>query len=239
MKKLAMISLCFLLTGSFLSAQTLEDVLKEHFSAIGQDKLLKVNTIKVTGKLVQAGLEIPFIQMAARPAGIRVEATLQGLTLIQTYDGKEGWNINPFAGITEPQPMGEDEMKQMKYQADLDGMLWNWKDKGFTVTLEGQEEVEGTNCFKIKIVTPEGDIFTNYLDAESYIPVRTHAKVKVQGNESEADTYFSNYMVVEGIAIAGQTVTKIGGQIANTIVSEKVELNVDLDKSLFGKPEKK
>lgn len=239
MKKLATLSLCFLLVGSFLSAQTLEDVLKAHFSAIGQDKLLKVNTIKVTGKLVQAGLEIPFIQMAARPAGIRVEATFQDLTLIQTYDGKEGWNINPFAGITDPQPMGEDELKQLKYQADLDGMLWNWKEKGYTVTLEGQEEDEGTNCFKIKIVTPEGDTFTTYLDAESYIPVRTNAKVKVQGNESEADTYFSNYMMVEGIAIAGQTVTKIGGQIANTIVSEKVELNVDLDKSLFGKPEKK
>ncbi|MFH0760061.1 MAG: hypothetical protein V2A67_00985 [Bacteroidota bacterium] len=239
MKKLVMISMCFLLTGSLLSAQTLDDVLKEHFAAIGQDKLIKTNTIRVTGKLVQAGLEIPFIQMAARPAGIRVEATLQGLTLIQTYDGKEGWNINPFAGITEPQPMGEDEMKQMKYQADLDGMLWSWKDKGYTVTLEGQEEVEGTNCFKIKIVTPEGDTFTNYLDAESYIPVRTNAKVKVQGNESEADTYFSNYMMVEGIAIAGQSVTKIGGQIANTIVTDKVELNVDLDKSLFGKPEKK
>jgi len=238
MKKQVLITLCLFLTGSLLSAQTLDEVLKAHFSAMGQDAVLKVNTMKVTGKLVQAGLEIPFIQMTARPSGLRVEATLQGLTLIQTYNGKEGWNINPFAGITDPQPMSADEMKTYKYQADMDGILWNWKEKGLTVTLDGQEEVEGTNCYKIKIGTPEGDTYTNYLDTEDYILVRTNAKIKLQGNETESDNYFSNYMMVEGIAIPGKSVTKINGQIANTIVTEKVELNVDLDPSLFGKPGK-
>ncbi|MFA5816067.1 MAG: hypothetical protein WC865_10645 [Bacteroidales bacterium] len=239
MKKLAILfSVLMLVSGTFLSAQSLDDVLKEHFSAIGQDKLLKVNSIKTTGKMVTQGMEIPFIQMSKRPDCFRVEGTFQGLSFIQTYNGKEGWSLNPFAGVTEPQPFTEDELKSMKYSADIDGMLWNWKDKGYTATLEGKEDMEGTSCFKVKLVTKDGDAFTYYLDGDSYMMIRSNTKVKVQGNETETDTYYSNYMQVEGIAIPGKVDTKMNGQVVMTIVTDKVEINPDLDKALFEKPTK-
>ena len=239
MKKLVILfSVMMLGSSTFIFAQSLDDVLKEHFAAIGQEKLLKVNTIKTTGKLVQGGMEIPFIQMSKRPSGVRIEGTFQGLSFIQTYNGKEGWNLNPFAGVTEPQPMGEDELKNMKYTADIDGMMWNWKDKGSTVTLEGKEDMEGTSCLKIKLVTKEGDVFVNYLDADSYMMIRTNTKVKVQGNETESDTYYSNYTQVEGLAMPGKIDTKMNGQVVMTIVTDKVEVNIELDKALFEKPVK-
>lgn len=239
MKKLAILfSALMLVSGTFLSAQSLDDVLKEHFKAIGQEKLLKVNSLKATGKLLQGGVEIPFVQTAMRPDKMRVEGTFQGLTFVQTYNGKEGWNINPFAGVTEPQPMGEDELKTMKYSSDIDGMLWNTKDKGYTITLEGKEDMEGTSCFKIKLVTKEADAFMYYIDSDSYMMIRTNTKVKVQGNEVESDTYFSNYMQVEGLAMPGKIDTKMNGQVVMTIVTDKFELNLDLDKALFEKPAK-
>ncbi len=137
-------------------AQSLDDILKEHFSAIGQDSIIKVNTQKLTGKMIQGGIEIPFIQMAKRPDKIRVEGTFQGLTFIQTYNGKEGWSLNPFAGVTDPQPRSEDDLKGMHYQADMDGMLWNWNEKGYTVTFDGKDDMEGTSCFKIKLDAKRG-----------------------------------------------------------------------------------
>jgi len=239
MKKISVLfSALMLVSGSFLSAQSLDDVLKEHFSAIGQENLLKVNGIKTIGKLVQSGLEIPFIQIAKRPDCVRVEGTFQGLTFIQNYNGKEGWNLNPFAGITEPQPLNGDELKSMKYSADIDGMLWNWKDKGYTVTLDGKEDMEGTSCFKIKLVTSAGDSFTYYLDSDSYMMIRTNTKVKVQGNETDSDTYFSNYMQVNGLAVPGKIDTKMNGQLVMTVVTDKVEIDPTLDKALFEKPVK-
>ncbi|MFA6128751.1 MAG: hypothetical protein WC699_15735 [Bacteroidales bacterium] len=239
MKKFAILfSAMMLISGTFVFAQSLDDVLKQHFSAIGQDKLVKVNSFKTIGKLVQSGMEIPFIQMAKRPDLLRVEGTFQGLTFIQTFNGKEGWNLNPFAGATEPQPMSEDELKSLRYSADIDGMLWNWKDKGYTVTLEGKEDMEGTSCFKVKLVTKDADSFTYYLDSDSYMMIRTNTKVKVQGNDTESDTYYSNYMQVEGMAMPGKVDTKMNGQVVMTIVTDKVEINPELDKSLFEKPAK-
>jgi hypothetical protein len=68
--------------------------------------------------------------------------------------------------------------------------------------------------------------------------IRTNTKVKVQGNDSESDTYYSNYMQVEGLAMAGKIETKMNGQVVMTIITDKVELNMDLDKTLFEKPAK-
>ena len=237
MKKITtLLSVLLLGTGITLTAQSLDDVLKDHFSATGQDNLLKTNSQKVTGKMVQSGLEIPFVQITKRPGKVRVEATLQNLTLIQTFNGTEGWTINPFAGVTDPQPMSEDEVKSMKYNSDMDGMLWNWKEKGYTVTLEGEEDMEGTPCYVIKIVTGTGDTFTYYIDSDASIMLRSNTKMMMMGNESESDTYFSNYMMVDGIAVPGKIETKMQGQVVMTLIVDKVELNIDFDDSLFEKP---
>jgi len=237
MKNISKILVILLLvSGNILQAQTLDEVLKGHFSAIGQDKLIKVNTQKLTGKMIQGAVEIPFIQMAKRPDKVRVEGTFQALTFVQTYNGKEGWSLNPFAGVTDPQPMTEDALKSMKYQADIDGMLWNWKEKGYTVTLDGKEDMEGTSCYKVRLLTKEGDTFIFYIDSDSNIMIRSNTKMKVQGNETESDTYYSNYMQVEGLAVPGKIETKVNGQLAGTIIVDKTELNIDLADTLFEKP---
>jgi outer membrane lipoprotein-sorting protein len=237
MKKMVLLLPALLLmAGSPMISQSLDDVLKEHFSATGQDNLLKVNSQKVTGLMIQSGIEIPFIQYSKRPGKVRLEATFQGLTLIQTFNGTEGWMINPFAGVTTPQPMTEDQLRSIRYQADTDGMLWNWKDKGYQVTLEGQEDMEGTSCYKIKLVTEPGDIFTFYVDADSYVMLRQNTKMMVMGNESENDTYFSNYMMVDGITMPGKVESKMNGQLVMTLTFDKVEFNPELDDALFEKP---
>lgn len=235
-KSTAFFTVLFLVLGTTLPAQSVEEILKEHFSAVGQDNMLKLNTQRLSGKMIQSGIEIPFIQMGKRPAKVRVEGTFQDLTFIQTFNGKEGWSINPFAGVTDPQQMTDDDLKGMRYQADMDGMLWNWNEKGYTVTFDGQEDMEGTSCFKLKLDTKEGDTFTYYIDSDSYILLRTNTKIKIMGNETESDTYFSNYSMVEGMAVPGKIDTKMKGQLMGTLVIEKVEINIELDDALFEKP---
>ena len=239
MKKLVTsLSLLLIISGNLVLSQSIDEILKEHFSAIGQDNQLKINTQKLTGKMLQSGIEIPFIQMGKRPDKVRVEGTFQKLTFVQTFNGKEGWSLNPFAGVTDPQPMSEDQLKSMRYQSDMDGMLWNWKGKGYTTTYEGKEDMEGTPCFKIKVVTKEGDTFTYYIDSDSYVIVRVNSKIKVMGNDTDADTYYSNYKQVEGIAVPCKMESKTNGQLAGTVVVDSVYFNTELADSLFEKPGK-
>jgi len=239
MKKLSLsIALALFVSVSFVSAQTLEEVLANYFEVTGQETLLASKNSKSTGKMIQMGLEIPFVQHSAAPNKFHLAATFQGMTLIQTYNGTEGWGLNPFAGQTEPEAMDEDALKSMKVQADYEGMLWNWKEKGYTATLEKNEEVEGADCYVVKLVSSDGDIYTNYIDAESYVAVKLHAKVKVQGQEVESETFMSNFQEGDGFIFPGKIETRSNGQVVSTIVIDSTVLNVELDSTFFDKPTK-
>ncbi len=240
MKKLKIsfiFSMCLFIAAS-VSAQTLDEVLANHFEATGQKKLSKVESMTSKGNLVQMGLEIPFIAYSKRPAFWRTEGTFQGMTFIQAYNGENGFSINPFAGSTEPQPMTADELKDMKIQADIDGMLWNYKEKGYDVSLVGKEDVEGTECYNVKVVTESGDEFHHFIDADSYLIIKTTSKTKQQGVEVEADSYMSNYMMVDGIALPGKIETRYNGETAMVLVFTDVKINEDIDDKLFESPSK-
>jgi len=236
MKRIALFLTIAALATTTSFSQSLDEVLKNYFDAVGQEKTLSTTNGKSVGKMIQMGLEIPFVQYMAKPSNFKVEATFQGMTIIQVYNGTEGWSVNPFSGVTDAQPMGEDELKAMKYQADYEGMLWNWKEKDLTVTLEGTEEVEGTNCHKVKIVTPEKDEMTYFIDAENFVLLKNHNKMLVQGNVMESDTYYSNYQQKDGVAFPGKIETRMNGQVTATIVIESMEFDVELPENFFAKP---
>ena len=49
-KSTTFFTVLFLIAGNSIMSQSLDDILKEHFSAIGQDNILKVNTQKTYRK---------------------------------------------------------------------------------------------------------------------------------------------------------------------------------------------
>ncbi|MCK4855588.1 MAG: hypothetical protein KAT31_15020, partial [Bacteroidales bacterium] len=56
---LIIISLAIFTVGSTY-AQDLQEILDKYFETIGQEKILKVETIVSTGKTLQMGMEMPF-----------------------------------------------------------------------------------------------------------------------------------------------------------------------------------
>jgi hypothetical protein len=239
MKKitLSIVAVLFCSTA-FVSAQNLNKILDNYFEVLGQETILDAKTSETTGKMLQMGMEIPFKQYSAAPNKFRIEATFQDMTLISTFNGKEGWSINPFLGSTEPVAMTDDVFKSTEIQADYEGQLWNWKDKGYTVSLEKNEEVEGVDCFVIKAVSKDEDVFTFFIDTESYVLIRLNSKMKIQEQIVEYDTFMSNYQEGDGFIYAGKMETKIGGQITATIVIDEMTLGEKYDSSLFEKPVK-
>ena len=132
MKKLSLVltTAIIFLTGFSIQAQTLEEILAKHVETIGQDKLVKVQSMITKGKLIQGSMEIPIIGYQKRPDKTRMEGTFQGMTFMSGYNGKDGWQLNPFAGDTLPRPATHEENDQLKEQADIDGMLRGSRPRG-------------------------------------------------------------------------------------------------------------
>ena len=239
MKKLTLLLISvFLLAGFNLQAQdmSLDEILDEHFETIGQKKLLKINNQVITGKISQMGMELPFKIIQQRPDKFYLEADVQGSLMQQVYNGETGWIIAPMMGSTEPVDITGPDLDNMKQQADMDGYLWNWKERGLKCELVGKEDMEGSEVYNIKLTKENGGIDNYYIDAENFVILKTKTKVTQMGSEVEQETYLSNYKPVGGIVIPFNMEIRSSGMVVATMVLEEVLIDQDIDDSIFVKP---
>lgn len=244
--KTTMISLSVLMIlGSSAAAQTVEEVVASNLEAKGgEEAWMALETGRMTGNMRMGGgaagaLEMPFSVEFKKPHKIRLEFTMQGMTAIQAFDGEIGWAILPFLGKTEPEEMAEDQVKQLKNQADFEGVLVNYEEKGHTVELVGQEEVDGTPAYKLKVTRADGDVDYLYLDEEYFVEFKMEAQREVQGSEMTIATVLGDYKEVDGLLFAHSMEMSFGGGDAQQVITiEKIELGVDLPDERFAMPAK-
>ena len=96
------------LTVATASAQTVEEIVSKYVTARGGlDKIKAVKTERIRGTIsFGPDADGPFTVERLRPLKMRIEMTLNGQTLIRTYDGKStGWIYNPFAAKPEVQTL--------------------------------------------------------------------------------------------------------------------------------------
>lgn len=238
MKKNIFISLIVAFVAiSVSSAQDLDKILDKHFETIGQKNFTKVKTVQATGKAVMMGMENPFQMVSKRPNKIQVTVEFQGAKIIQAYDGETAWMINPMMGSAEPMDVTGPEADGLIESGDLDGQLWNYKEKGHSLELDGTEDVDGAEAYVLKLTKKNGNIDHYYLETESYLILKIKSKTMMNGSETEAEALLSNYQDVNGYVMAFTIEQIYGGQSAMTIMMDKVETNVDVDDSIFSKPE--
>src|SRR6266487_6511018 len=76
------------------SQVTVDQLIAKNIGAKGGAAALHdLQTLRLSGKmLVQGGqIQLTYLQIKKRPEDVRAEASLQGMTQIEAYDGKEGW----------------------------------------------------------------------------------------------------------------------------------------------------
>lgn len=227
------------LTGAAAWAQTADEIIEKHLQAIGgRDKLKAVQNERITGKMVMGqGMEAPFTMEMARPNKMRMEFTVQGMTGIQAFDGKTGWSVMPFMGKTEPEAMPDEDVKRMEEQADIDGLLLDYKDKGRQVEYVGKEDLEGTPVHKLKVTQKNGDVVFVYIDAEQFLQLKQSGKTKIRGQEVESETTFGDFKTVEGLVFPHSIEQKAQGMPAGMVMTiSKVEVNPGLADGRFTMP---
>ena len=219
-------------------AQTVDEIIAKNVAALGgMDKLKSVETRRVTAKWKSGSLQADVRLENKRPDKVREELILQGLTQVSAYDGKTGWQVNPFQGRKDPELLSADDTKDLQVDADLDGPLVDYKSKGSTAELVGHDSVEGTDCYKIKLTLKNGDVRYYYLDADSYMVIKLETQTMIRGSLQEGETYYGDYEKVDGVYYpfafeSGQKDQPDRQQFS----VEKVEVNAPLEGARFTVP---
>ena len=232
------------------SGPTVEELISKSVAARGGvDKIKAIDSLKISGKgVAMNGIEVPVTVYMKRPGMMRSEVKIQDKLIVQAFDGTDAWSINPLTGGDAPQKADEEMSKRMRDNAQsmMDGYLTNYKAKGYQVELVGKEDVESSPAYKLKITTKDGSIVYDYLDAKTYLEVRSTAKTKQMGQEIEVDSYSSDYKPVNGVMLPYTVDQRVNGMSMMKMVFEKTEANVPMEGSIFqfpvagdGKPEEK
>lgn len=224
-------------TVNQLNAQSVDAVLEHHFKTIGQEYLLDVQTITTKGTLRQGGVELQVITYNKRPNKFRIEAKLQDLIYVEVFDGQSGWLYNPVVDEGKLQKISEEDLETLKDRADIDGLLFNYKEKGFSIELLNPVYVGKILTDVIKLTKPNGSVILYFIDSETGVIIRSRTKLKINGAEKNYETIYSNYKRVNNILFPFSVDVFSSGELIMEYDFTSVELNVELEDYRFETPQ--
>jgi outer membrane lipoprotein-sorting protein len=226
--------------ASPLCAQTVEQILAKVYTARGG--LVRLHALKgqrVSGEISFGSDAVgPFFVELKRPLKMHMELTVQNQTMVRVFDGTNGWANSPFTGKMDPQPMSDEDLKNISEEADFDGPLVDYRKKGNQVELVGKDKVEDKDVWRLKLTTKNGDVRYYLYDAATFLLLKWEGQRRAEGKEFPVESYFRDYRDVGGLKFAfeidsGSSATNL----TQKIVIDKIELNPQIADSEFTKPD--
>jgi hypothetical protein len=226
-----LIAMITCLTISSIKAQTADEIIDKYVAAIGgKDVLSGIKSIYLEGTASAMGNDYPTKTTILVGKAFRNETDVNGVQIIQCITDTGGWMMNPMMGQSAPVILPADAVKKGKMSLDIGGGLFNFKDKGFTDSLEGREDFQGVSAYKIRLTEP--DIVIDYLiDPSTYYILKID--VKYTGDNTINSRTCSNYKKTDAGFVIPYTVgiTNMGYDIK--INYTKAEINKDVDPKIF------
>lgn len=215
---------------------TLDQILGKNEEALGGAAALK--NIKALQLSYRSGVSLNTTYLRL-PDCRRSELSFQGRQLINGQSGKSRWNLNPLQSpmlrTQEREPVAgwiESEMaSQIHWLAGI-------KAAGGAVELLGRETIKDLPAYKLKVTPVNNQSMTYYLDAGTFLPLKTLTRIESGQRFMETERYPGDFKKVDGILFAHSAEIKITGEFAGTSREdyEKIAVNPPMDDSLFKVP---
>ncbi len=239
MRKLFLFA-AFALLAASLSAQTADEIVSKYIDARGGlDKIKAVKSERITGTVsFGPDAEGPFFVERQRPLKMHMEIVLNGQTLIRTYDGKStGWIYNPFTPNPSVQPLTETDLRNILDEADFDGPFVDYKEKGNRIEFVQKQDVLAKPAYKLKLTNKLGDVGFFYFDVSNHLLLKWEGARKIADKDVPWESFFHDFREVNGLKYPFLIESDApGSDQTQRITAEKIEVNIPIEESSFGKP---
>jgi hypothetical protein len=217
-------------------AQSVDEIVAKNYATKGgPDKWKSIQTLKITGVAWGQGTEVGMAIYGKRPNLSRQEITIQipgqgPITMVSVFDGVKAWQSNPMTGSDALQELAGAEAESVKDQADFDGALLDYRAKGHTVELVGNEMVGLRKVHHLKVTRKGLPAQHFYLDVESGLELQVTTEA---GVGPASVTELSDYRTVNGVQVAHLARFSQDGTLVGELRVAKVEFNVPIDDAWF------
>lgn len=228
-----------------LSAQTADEIVERILAASGgRQALVKVKSRHVTGTVavstprgdlpgtIEMWNEVPNKSRNVMKVDLS-SAGLASAVVDQRFNGEAGYVVDSLQGNRAITGSPLDLMKGGFFPTPF----IDYKNRGGTVSLAGREKLADHDAYILAHVPKIGTPTRWYIDAKSYLPIRSIAKVHVPqlGTDVEQTTEYSDYRQVDGLQVPFKI--KYASPLQTYVVTVmKIEHNVAMDEASFSKP---
>lgn len=217
--------------GAF--AQALDEIIAKHTEAVGgKANWNKVKSIKMESVIKAQGAEIHTTTLQVDKKAMRENITLMGMSGYSIITNTEGWEFMPFQGQTKPEAMTADDIKNSQDELNIQDEFLTYAEQGKKIELIGKDDVDGTECFKIKMTDKNAKETTFYIDPANYYVIKQTVKIKADGKETEHSITYGDYKkLAEGIVYPMSVSSEMG-----EVQIVKLEINPVIEDSVFKLP---
>ncbi len=228
-------------------AQTADEIINNYFENTGGiENWRAIEGLKMSAKVNNGGMEIPIEIVQLKGGKQMTVINFQGQTIKQNvFDGETLWSTN---FMTQKAEKSDSEVAAMfkNESNDFPDSFLDYKDKGYTVELIGKEDMDGTECFKIKLVKEpviidgkeEEDISYYFFDTENFVPIAIQKEIKMGPSKGKiSEVTFSDYQEVGDVYMPFSMSQGLKDGPSSPITMEKIELNPEVDDKEFMFPE--
>jgi hypothetical protein len=220
---------------------TVEEILAHHAAARGgYERLKAVRTILYRGTYREGGrVVMPHAAMALMRPYYKLVGDPEhpDPDFAEGYDGS-AWELYGDPGIVL-RTVGAASAAG-RHATRIGGPLLDAADAGSTVSLEGTEQIDGRQAYRLLVRMQDGFEQRELIDAASWLLVaeRKTAPIHAFGGSIASEERFGDYRAVDGIlfAFADREVEVATGKVLNEMQWTSITLNRDLDPQAFSPP---
>jgi len=186
--------------------------------------------VKMTGSLNVQGFDVGVTVTVVQGVGSRNDISVPGMGEgFQVVNTVKGWNFMPFQGQPVPEEVSEEQVKSSQGLLDIQGALFNYREKGSQVELLGKETIEGAECYKLKLSNKAGKITTYFIDGKTWYRVKSISKMTTPSGEEDIETVYSDFKKTEEGYVFPFSQTNPRG----VILYSAIETNKPVDEKIF------
>lgn len=238
MKKLFLLLALFLFSN-VLYSQNVDEIITNALKAMNKEALDKIPAFIITGSqfVASQGEQIPITYKLKRPDKVRIEIEYMGNTIIQAFDGKKAWMVNPLTGSKDKRNLPDNAKDQFLQIFDLlTSPLSKYGEEGYKYEYDGKETIGENNYIKVKMTDKENDVITIYIDEVTNWFYKFKSEMEKDGQKNTLEYVFEEKTKVGGAVVPSVIEIKIDGETQMAYNFDEFQIGVELDDKIFEKP---
>lgn len=205
------------------------DVIDNYIKAVGGEpamRSIKDITFNISASIQGMALDMTIQQKA--PDKYKSVMSMGGNVMQQqVFDGTRG----KASGMQGTMELEGDMLDEMKLQATMHPEL-TYEERGFTLSLEGIDNIGGKNAYRIDITSPRGVTMSEFFDIGSGLKLRTMVTQESPMGSMTQITDYEDYREVDGMMYPFLMKQQVGPQAFDLEV-KSIEINQGLGDDVF------